>query len=133
MDFDGFRAATETAEKHTARGAHRESLAVLNELATSDLPDLDRALVCVYAAEAHDRLGETDAALAAFDKAIALEAPFHRFSAMFKKADYLLRIGRNEESRELYFSLLERPDATLAERQSIASRLKLLRRVHGKA
>ncbi|MDX6768999.1 MAG: hypothetical protein SF051_05665 [Elusimicrobiota bacterium] len=133
MDFDDFRAATEKAEKHATRGAHREALAVLNELAASDLPDLDRALVCVYAAEAHDRLGETDAALAAFDKAIALEAPFRRFSAVFKKADYLLRLGRKDESRGLFESLLERPEATLAERHSIRARLKLLRRVPGKA
>ncbi len=132
MDFDDFRAATEKAEKHSARGEHREGLAVLNELAASDLPDLDRALVCVYAAEAHDRLGDTDAALAAFDQAINLEAPFHRFSAVFKKADYLLRLGRKDESRELFASLLDRPEVTLAERHSISSRLKLLRRVPGK-
>lgn len=133
MDFDDFRAATERAEKHAARGAHREGLAVLNELAASDLPDLDRALVNVYAAEAHDRLGDVEAALAAFDRAIALEAPLRRFSAVFKKADYLLRLGRKDESRELFASLLERPEVTLAERHSIASRLKLLRRVPGKA
>lgn len=133
MDFDAFRAATEKAEKHSARGERREALAVLSELAASDLPDLDRAMVWTYAAEAHDRLGETDAALAAFDKAVALEAPYRRFSAAFKKADYLLRLGRKDESRELFKSLLERPEATLAERRSIESRLKLLRRVPGRS
>lgn len=133
MEFDDFRAATETAEKHSARGAHREALAVLNELAASDLPELDRAMVFVYAAEAHDRLGDVDAALGAFDQAIALETPLRRFSAAFKKADYLLRLGRKDESRELFTSLLDRPEATLAERHSLKARLKLLRRVPGKA
>lgn len=132
MDFDDFRASTEKAETCSARGAHREALAVLSDLAASDLPDLDRALVWAYAAEAHDRLGEIDAALAAFDKAIALEAPYRRFSAAFKKADYLLRLGRKEDSRALFASLLERPETTLAERRSIESRLKLLRRAPGK-
>ena len=132
MDFDELRAATEKAEKCAARGAHRECLDVLAGLAASDLPALDRAMVSVYAAEAHDRLGETDAALAAYDRARELEAPFLRFAATFKKADYLLRLGRKDESRELFASLVERPEATLAERHSAQARLKLLRRVPGK-
>lgn len=133
MEFDDFRAATEKAEKCSSRGEHREALAVLSELAASDLPALDRAVVWTYAAEAHDRLGDPAAALKAFDEAVALEAPFRRFSAAFKKADYLLRLGRKDESRELFTSLLDRPEATLAERQSVQARLKLLRRVPGKA
>lgn len=133
MDFDEFRAATEKAEKLGSAGAHREALAVLSELAASDLPPLDRAMVWTYAAEAHDRLGETGEALKAYDQAIALETPLRRFSAAFKKADYLLRLGRKDESRELFTSLLERPEATLAERHSVQARLKLLRRVPGKA
>lgn len=133
MDFDELRAATEKAEKCSSRGAHREALAVLSELAASDLPALDRAMVWTYAAQAHDGLGDAAAALAAYDKAIALETPLLRFSAAFKKADYLLKLGRKDESRELFASLLDRPEATLAERHSVQARLKLLRRVPGKA
>lgn len=133
MDFDELRAATEKAEKCSSRGAHREALAVLSELAASDLPALDRAMVWTYAAQAHDGLGDAAAALEAYDKAIALETPLLRFSAAFKKADYLLKLGRKDESRELFASLLDRPEATLAERHSVQARLKLLRRVPGKA
>jgi tetratricopeptide (TPR) repeat protein len=133
VDFDEFRAATEKAERCASRGEHREALAVLTELAASDLPALDRAMVWTYAAEAHDRLGDTAAALKAFDQAVALETPLRRFSAAFKKADYLLRLGRKDESRELFTTLLDRPEATLAERHSVQARLKLLRRVPGKA
>lgn len=128
MDLEKFRAAVETAEKRAAGGAHREALSVLSELAASDLPVLDRALVWTYVAEAHDRLGEVEDALAAYDKAIDLETRYGRFGAAFKKADYLLKLGRRDESRELFASLLERPEATLAERRSVESRLKLLRR-----
>lgn len=133
MEFDDFRAATEKAEKCAARGDHEGALKVLEGLAASDLPELDRAMVWTYAAEARDRQGDTAAALAAYDRAIALETPHKRFSAAFKKADYLLRLGRKDESRELFASLLERPEATLAERHSVQARLKLLRRVPGKA
>ncbi len=128
MDFDDFRAATERAEKLSAAGDDRAAARALAELAESDLPALDRALAWTQSAEARERLGEAGAALAAYDRAIALETPLLRFSAAFKKGDCLLRLGRRDESRDLFRSLLERPEATLAERRSLESRLKLLRR-----
>lgn len=131
MDFEELRAATERAEKLTAAGDDRAAARVLAELAASDLPALDRAMAWTHCASAHERLGETEAALAAYDDAIEIETPLRRFSAAFKKADFLLRAGRTDESRGLFKALLERPEATLAERQSFASRLKLLRRVPG--
>lgn len=132
MDFEELRAATERAEKLTVAGDDRAAARVLEDLAASDLPVLDRAMAWTHAASARERLGETDAALAAYDRAVELETPLLRFSAAFKKADFLLRAGRTDESRELFKSLLQRPEATLAERQSFESRLKLLRRVPGK-
>jgi hypothetical protein len=77
-------------------------------------------------------LGRDSDALKALDAAVALEKELRRFTAAFKKADYLLRLGRKEESRLLFASLAELPEATLAERASVASRLKLLRRVSEK-
>lgn len=132
MEFDDLRAATERAEKLTAAGDDRGAARELKALAESDLPALDRAMAWTHAASAHERLGEADAALADYDRAVALETPLLRFSAAFKKADFLLRLGRKDESRELFQSLLTRPEATLAERHSLESRLKLLRRVPGK-
>lgn len=133
MEFEDFRARTERAEKLAAAGDDRGAAQALAELAgAADLPLLDRAMIWAQAAEARERLGETDAALAAYDQAMALESPLMRFSGAFKKADYLLRLGRKDESRELFSSLLARPEATLAERHSLQSRLKLLRRVPGK-
>ncbi len=132
MDFDELRQRTESAEKLTAAGNDRAAARALTEVAESDLPALDRAMAWTHAAASHERLGDETSALAAYDRAIALETPLLRFSAAFKKADYLLRLGRKDESRELFASLRERPEATLAERQSLESRLKLLRRVPGK-
>ncbi|MFI5344847.1 MAG: tetratricopeptide repeat protein [Elusimicrobiota bacterium] len=132
MDLDELRDKTEQAEKLASSGDDRAAARVLSELAQSDLPALDRAMAWTHAASAHERLGETDAALADYDRAVAVETPLLRFSAAFKKADYLLRLGRKDESRELFQSLRERPEATLAERNSFESRLKLLRRVPGK-
>jgi tetratricopeptide (TPR) repeat protein len=130
MDFDEFRDAYETAEKLANSGDDRAAVRALTALAGDpSLPDLDRAMMWAQAASAHERLGETDASLAAYDRAAALEAPHRRFQAQFRKADFLLRLGRKDESRDIFKSLLERPDATLAERNSIESRIKLLRRV----
>lgn len=132
VDFDELRAKMEEAEKLTAAGDDRSAARVLAALAASDLPLLDRAMAWTHAASAHERLGDAEAALADYDRAVALETGLLRFSAAFKKADYLLRLGRKDESRELFQSLLTRPEATLAERHSFESRLKLLRRIPGK-
>ena len=132
MDFDELRQRTESAEKRTAAGDDAGAALMLAELAGSDLPALDRAMAWTHVAAARERLSEAPAALRAYDLAIALEAPLLRFSAAFKKADYLLRLGRKDESRDLFSSLMKRPEVTLAERSSLESRLKLLRRVPGK-
>jgi hypothetical protein len=132
VDFDELRQRTESAEKRTAAGDDAGAARILTELAESDLPALDRAMAWTHVAAARERLSDAPSALAAFDRAIALESPLLRFSAAFKKADYLLRLGRKDESRDLFASLMTRPEVTLAERHSLESRLKLLRRVPGK-
>lgn len=129
MDFDEYRDAVETAEKLAASGRGKQAAEALARLAGAQgLPALDRAAAWVRAAEAHGSLGEPGRALECYDAAIALESRWSRLNASFKKAEYLLKLGRREESRALFASLLEREDATLAERRSIESRLKLLRR-----
>jgi len=129
MDFDEFRGQVERLDKLAASGDDRALLAALSEAERSDLPELDRARLLTQAAQAHERLGEADLALAAYDRATALETPHHRFQAAFRKSDYLARLGRKDESREILKSLLERPEATLSERHSFEARIKLLRRV----
>jgi len=129
MDFDEYRGRVEQLDKLAAAGDDRAFLSVLNELAASGLPDLDRARLLSQAAQAHERLGETELALSAYDRAAALETPHRRFQAAFRKADYLMRLGRKDECRDILKSLIERPEATLSERHSFEARIKLLRRV----
>ena len=129
MDFDEFRGRVEQIDKLASSGDDRALLSVLATLADSDLPDLDRARLLSQAAQAHERLNEPDQALAAYDRAAGLETPHHRFQAAFRKSDYLMRLGRKDESREILKALLLRPEATLSERHSFEARLKLLRRV----
>jgi len=129
MDFDEFRGRVERLDKLAASGDDRALLSELNALEKSDLPDLDRARLLSQAASAHERLGETGPALAAYERAEALETLHGRFQAAFRKSDYLMRLGRKDESREILKALLTRPEATLSERHSFEARLKLLRRV----
>ena len=128
MDFDEFRGRVERLDKVAASGDDRALLAALAEFADTDLPDLDRARLLSQAAQAHERLKETDLALAAYDRAAALETPHHRFQAAFRKSDYLARLGRKDESRDILKALIARPEATLSERHSFEARIKLLRR-----
>ena len=129
MDFDEYRGRVEGIDKLAASGDDRALLAALTGLTDSDLPALDRARLLCQAAQAHERLNETAQALAAYDRAAALETPHHRFQAAFRKSDYLMPLGRKDESRALLKELLARPEATISERHSFDARLKLLRRV----
>ncbi len=128
MTFEEFRGRIESAEKLSAAGDDRAAAAALRGLAESDLPDLDRAMAWILAAEALDRAGDREGALAAYDASAALEAPHKRFQALFRKSDYLLRLGLKDESRALLAELKARPETTLSERNAFESRLKLLRR-----
>lgn len=128
MDFEDYRGRVERLDKLAASGDDRALLAALSELADSGLPDLDRARLLSQAAQAHERLGEPERALEAYDRAASLETPHRRFQAAFRKSDYLMRLGRKDESRDLLKDLLGRPEATLSERHSFEARLKLLRR-----
>lgn len=129
MDFDEFRGRVEELDKLAASGDDRAYLAGVLEFEKAGLPDLDRARLLSQAAQAHERLGETEKALDAYDRAAALETPHRRFQAAFRKSDYLMRLGRKDESRDILKALLERPEATLSERHSFEARIKLLRRV----
>ena len=128
MDFEEFRGRVERLDKLAASGDDRALIEELKGVADSALPDLDRARLWTQAAQAHERLNEPAQVLAAYDRASALEKPHARFQALFRKADYLARQGRKDESREILKALLERPEATLSERHSFEARLKLLRR-----
>lgn len=129
MDFDDYRGRVEQIDKLASAGDDRALLTVLIAFADCDLPDLDRARLISQAASAHERLNEPERALAAYDRAAALETPHHRFQAAFRKSDYLMRLGRKDESRDILRALMERPEATLSERHSFEARIKLLRRV----
>ena len=129
MNFDEFRGHVEQIDKLAACGDDRALLAVLTGFADSDLPDLDRARLWIQAAAAYERLGEPDGALDAYERAATLETPHHRFQAAFRTSDYLMRLGRKDESRDILKALIERPEATLSERHSFEARLKLLRRI----
>ncbi|PIR19348.1 MAG: hypothetical protein COV48_02490 [Elusimicrobia bacterium CG11_big_fil_rev_8_21_14_0_20_64_6] len=128
MDFDEFRGRVERIDKLAASRDDLALVTALTEFANCDLPDLDRARLWIQAAQAHERLNEPGRALEAYERAALLETPHHRFQASFRKSDYLQRLGRKDESREILQALLERPEATLSERNSFTARIKLLRR-----
>lgn len=129
MDFEEFRGRTEAVDKLVASGDDAGLASALESLSAEELPDLDKVRVLMQLAQAYERLKDAEKALATMDKAAALENRLSRFQALFRKADYLSRLGRHDECREILKALLERPEATLSERHSFESRLKLLRRV----
>lgn len=129
MDFEEFRGRTEAVDKLVASGDDAALAPALESLASEELPDLDKVRVLMQLAQTYERLKDADKALSTMDRAAEIENRYARFQALFRKADYLSRLGRHDECREILKALQGRPEATLSERHSFESRLKLLRRV----
>jgi len=106
---------------------HAEALAACTALVESSISDLDKANACLSAAGVCEKLGQTDQALAWYDRGIKYEYTHHRFSVAEHKAAYLAGKGRKKESMTIYDRLL--PEASLleADKDRIRHNIRLLR------
>ena len=100
---------------------------MLAELADSDLPDLDRSIMCVNGAVVSDKLGRTEDALAWFDRAIRLEPPQHRHFAAERRAAYLFERGRWTESLASFQDLLAQPHLMEEDRERIRGNIETIK------
>lgn len=116
MNYDEYVRECQSAASLAESGERVAALDAFLRLAGSSLPDLDRAVMYVNAATLQHQLGDAEAALEHYDKAVAVEEKHNRFAVLELKAAFLAQLGRAKESLELYRGLARRPDATLSER-----------------
>lgn len=116
MNYDEYVRECQSAASLAESGERVAALDAFLRLAASTLPDLDRAVMYVNVATLYQQLGDTQAALDHYDKAVVVEEKHGRFAVLELKASFLAQLGRLQESLELYRALALRPDATLSER-----------------
>lgn len=132
MDYDEYtKTAQRVAELVDKEKNYPAAVELLQGLIDSDLPDVDRAMMSMNMAMVCDLMGHEDHALQWYDHAIALERPYHRFSAATHKAAYHFRKGRPAEARAIYESLVDEPSMTLGERVAIQNQISQLSKPAG--
>jgi hypothetical protein len=110
------------------RGEYGSAATVLVGLLASDVSDIDKAMMCLNLAVIADKTGETDEALAWYDRGVDLEQPHGRFFVAEQRAVYLSEKERDHESLVRYRELLERPGLTEDDAERIRSNIEVLKR-----
>lgn len=96
-------------------------------LVKEKLSPIDRSLMAYNVFTLHERKGDNAGAEKWIDLAIEFEKPLLRIFAAEHKASFLARIGRRDESRDLYESLLAHPAATESEKERFTQNIALLK------
>jgi tetratricopeptide (TPR) repeat protein len=96
-------------------------------LISSDISDLDKALMCYNMAVVEEQLGREQQALGSYDRGISYERIHSRSFVAEHKAGYLSRLGRHQEGLRLYEELLLRRALMEEEKTRISQNIKLLR------
>lgn len=76
------------ANDHVNAGRLDEALAIFEKLVAGDADAFTKTMACVNLAVIHDKKGQIDQALEAYDRGIALERPLGRFFVLQHKASY---------------------------------------------
>jgi predicted negative regulator of RcsB-dependent stress response len=102
--------------------------AIFEALASSEISDLDKALMAHNAAVVCERMQQQDAAIGWYDYGIAYEAPYFRFMLNEKKAEYLARLGRKDEAIAIYEDLLQQPYLMEHDKERVWNAISVLKR-----
>ena len=87
-------------------GDRLKAIEILEELVRSDLPDFDRAMMCMNIAIVQDQMGNTDGALETYTRAVDLERATESYFVAQSRAAYFSQLGMYDESIRSYDDLL---------------------------
>lgn len=108
-------------------GKYMEAIEAFESLMSTDITDLDKALMCNNIAVSCEKMGYVDQALEWFDEGIRLETPFFRTKLMTYKAHFLVNVGRENAAVPLYEHLLSLPYVTEAEKEEVWNSMTLIK------
>lgn len=110
-------------------GERLAAIDVLEELVRSDLPDFDRAMMCMNIAIVHDQLGDPSKALETYARAVELEQATTSYFVAQSRAAYCSQRGMYDESIRSYEDLLRHEHLTPGDRELFQQNIATLRRL----
>ena len=108
----------------------KQAVDSLYELILSDISDIDKADLCTQLATVYDRMGNTNDAVAWYEKGISYEQNYCRYEVAEKKAQYLSQLGHNNQAIPIYESLVKQPFVSEGEKERMR---KIIQSLLGKA
>ncbi len=124
MEYQVFRNLGQQADQLIGNGHLKEAEEAYYKLMLSDISDIDKAALSSSLAQVYDKMGNTEEALAWFDKGIATEQPYCRYDVAEKKAKYLSWLGKNTEAAAVYEQLVKQPFISEAEKDRMMQVIK---------
>ena len=127
MDYQDYDQRVRQVAASVDSGKFDEAIPLLHGLIDSDLPDLDKSMMCINMAVTYDHKGRVDEALAWYDRGIAYEAVYFRFFVTEHKAAYLHRLKRYAESLAIYEQLLDQSFTTAVDNERFRANIAIIR------
>jgi tetratricopeptide (TPR) repeat protein len=126
MEYQEFLERSQSAAQLSQAGRLKEAERAFYDLFLSDISDLDKAAVCAELASVYDRMGNTEQALAWFDKGIAQEGSYCRYEVAEQKVHYLAQIGQSAQAVPIFEALIRKPFLTEAEKERLRKETQAL-------
>lgn len=126
MDRQLYAALASRASDLVVAGDRLKAIEILEEILRSDLPALDRAIMCMNIAIIHDQMGNTDKALETYSAAVDLERGTESYFVAESKAAYYSRLGMYDESSRSYDDLLRHKHLKPEDRERIRKNIATL-------
>ena len=129
MDRQLYTSLANRASDLVVAGERLEAIEVLEELVRSDLPDFDRAMMCMNIAIIHHQLGDRDKALETYARAVELEEASESYFVAQSRAAYCSELGMYAESMRWYDALLRHEHLKPEDRDVVAQNIETLERL----
>lgn len=131
MNYDEYVDTAQRAGQEYEAGRHEEALAIFRTLVTSDISDLDKAMMYRNMGVIQEEIGREQDALSSYDRGAGYERMHGRIMVAEMKASYLYRLGRLAESLREYEGLLLRPSLTEEEKNRLSNNVAAIRKEIG--
>ena len=129
MDPQLYASLAGRASDLVVAGQRLEAIELLEELVRSDLPDSDRAMMCMNIAIVQDQLGETAKALDTYARAVGVEEKTGAYFIASSRAAYYSRLGMYDESIRSYDDLLRHERLKPEDREMFLANIATLRQL----
>lgn len=133
MDRQLYSSLANRASDLVLAGDRPGAIELLEQLVASDLPDLDRAMMCMNVAIIHDQMGDTALALETYTRAVDIERGTDAYFVAQSMAAYYSRLGLYDESARSYGDLLRHAHLQPGDRDVFLQNIDTLRRLRNGA